>query len=97
MRLLSLAALLAPALLGQDFRGQIKLKSLVPPLTQPWKTQPVTAPKLEVIESVSCSVPLLNVLPVETDQKMLVTPPSSGFHMRNVTPPAPSCADKRRP
>ena len=37
MRLVSLAALLAPAVLGQDFRGQIKLKPLVPPITQPWK------------------------------------------------------------
>ena len=91
MRLLSLAALLAPSLLGQDFRGQIKLKPLLPPLTQPWKTQPVAAPKLEVIESVSCSVPLLNVMPAETDRKMLVAPPSSGFHMRIVTPPAPPC------
>ena len=101
MRLLPLAALLAPALLGQDFRGQIKLKPLVPPLNQPWKTQPSTAliVKLQqqVHESGTCAVPLLNVTPVETDKQILVTPPAQGFHMRNVTPPATSCADKPRP
>ena len=99
MKLLPLAALLAPVLVGQDFRGQIKLKALVPPLNQAWKAQPalggVTVLKQQVVELAGpCSVPLLNVTPVETDQRMLVTPPSTGFHMRNVTPPAPSCADK---
>jgi hypothetical protein len=98
MRLLSLAALLAPTLLGQDFRGQIKLKPLLPPIGQPWKFQ---APPTRVIEqsapSRPCAVPLLNTKPVETDSKMLVPPPANGFHMRQVTPPAPSCADQPRP
>jgi hypothetical protein len=98
MRLVSLAALLAPAVLGQDFRGQIKLKPLVPPITQPWKSlNPITVLKQPPAQSGTCGIPLLNVTPVETDQKMLVTPPATGFHMRNVTPPAPSCADKPRP
>ena len=101
MRLLPLAALLAPALLGQDFRGQIKLKPLVPPLNQPWKALPqtglITKLKQQVIESGPCAIALLNVTPVESDQKMLVTPPATGFHMRDVTPPAPSCSDKPRP
>jgi hypothetical protein len=100
MRLLFLGALLLPALMGQDFRGQIKIKPLVPPLNQPWKAQPalggVTVLKQQVVESGPCSIPLLNVVPVEGDQQMVVTPPSTGFHMRNVTPPAPSCADKAR-
>jgi hypothetical protein len=97
MRLISLAALLVPSLLGLDFRGNIKLKPLVPPLTQPWKLQslpgPVTVLK-QVFASASCAIPLLTVTPVETDSKMLVTPPSQGFHIRHVTPPSPSCADK---
>ena len=99
MRLLFSVAVLAPALFGQDFRGQIKLKPLVPPLSQPWKAQPVlggvTVLKQQVIESSGpCAVPLLQVTPVETDQQMLVAPPSTGFHMRQVTPPAPSCGVK---
>lgn len=101
MRLMSVAALLAPVLLGQDFRGQIKLKPLVPPLTQPWKAKPapggVVVLKQQVIESGPCAVPLLQVAPVEGDKQMMVTPPATGFHMRQVTPPAPSCADKARP
>jgi hypothetical protein len=99
MRLLSLAALLAPALIGQDFRGSIKLKPLLPPIAQPWKFQ--APPKPEVIEravpSRPCAVPLLNTKRVETDGKMVVPPPANGFHMRQVTPPAPSCADQPRP
>lgn len=100
MRLVSLATLLLPALLpGQDFRGQIKTKPLLPPISQPWKFQ--APPKPQVIEQVApsrpCAVPLLNTKPVATDQKMVVPPPADGFHMRQVTPPAPSCADQPRP
>jgi hypothetical protein len=101
MRLMSLAVLLAPALLGQDFRGNIKLKPLVPPLTQPWKSPslpcPITVLKQQVIESGPCAIPLLNVTPAPTDPQSLVTPPATGFHIRQVTPPAPSCADKPKP
>ena len=100
MRFLALAALLVPALSGQDFRGKIQLTPLVPPLNQPWKPLPFSG-VMRVIEQSArpdpCAVPLLNVIPVETDKQILVTPPATGFSMRQVTPPAPSCADRPKP
>ena len=93
MRILILAILLAP-LKGQDFHGQIKLKSLVPPLSQPWKTGQRV---IEATVSKPCAIPLLKAKPNDTDSKMKITPPATGFHIRQVTPPAPSCEEITQP
>ena len=92
MRLLSFALLLAPALLAQNFNGQIKLKSLVPPISQPWKPAQSLSIAKVAGEVRHCSIPLLVVPPKEVDQQMLIAPPATGFAVRVVTPPAPPCS-----
>ncbi len=99
MRILILAIILAP-LKGQDFHGQITLKSLVPPLSQPWKSPlpagTITLPKLTGAAR-PCAIPLLKAKPNDTDSKMTISPPAAGFHVRQVTPPAPSCEETTQP
>jgi hypothetical protein len=92
MRLFSLALLAAAALPAQNFNGQIKLKSLVPPISQSWK--PASTLTIAKVASVSrtCSIPLLVVPPKEADQQMLIAPPATGFAMKVVTSPAPPCS-----
>ncbi len=105
MRLLALAVLLAPLAPGQNFRGQIKIKPLVPPLSQPWNApRPLMrvhpAPGIQLMNPAAvsrpCSVPLLQVTPRELDLKMHVAPPSAGARMPVVEPPAPPCAQVPR-
>jgi len=97
MRLLLLAVLLAPATPGQDFRGRIRIKPLVPPLTQPWTPQAPPA-GVQVVKpnpaARPCSVPLLQVTPPEVDSAMLVPPPSQAARIRMVPLPAPPCGDR---
>ena len=105
MRLLTLAVLLAPLVPGQNFRGQIRIKPLVPPLSQPWNaTRPLVgvrpAPEIRLMNPAAvsrpCSVPLLQVTPRELDAKIHVAPPSAGARMPVVEPPAPPCVQDPR-
>ncbi|HXA49268.1 MAG TPA: hypothetical protein VNV86_03130 [Candidatus Acidoferrum sp.] len=96
MRLLSLALLLTPALLAQNFNGQIQLKSLVPPISQPWKPAPALTIAKVASVSPTCSIPLLVVPPKEVDQQMVIAPPATGFAVRVVAPPVPLCPQAQK-
>jgi hypothetical protein len=96
MRLLFLALLLAPALPAQNFTGQIKGKSLLPPISQPWKAMPALTIAKVASVSRTCSIPLLVVPPKDVDQQMVIVPPSTGFAVQVVTPPAPPCAQTKK-
>lgn len=95
MRLLALTLLLAPALPAQNFNGQIKGKSLLPPISQPWKASPALTIAKVASPAGTCSIPLLVVPPKDVDQQMVIVPPSTGFAVRVVTPPAPPCSPAR--
>jgi hypothetical protein len=98
MRLLALTLLLIPAIPAQNFTGQIKMKSLVPPISEPWKSQQselmmklAEARKLAEAPK-TCSIPVLVVPPKDVDSRMMIQPPATGFATRVVTPPAPPCS-----
>jgi hypothetical protein len=96
MRLLALVLLLLPALPAQNFTGQIKMKSLVPPISQPWKT-PQSLPIVKLAEvPKTCSIPLLVVPPKDVDSRMIIAPPATGFSMKVVTPSAPPCSETQQ-
>src|SRR5215471_10235910 len=99
MRLFCGFILCAPAVLAQNFTGQIRMKSLVPPISQPW-TAPKAAParpQRPVANLGACSIPLLKVPAVDADSRMLITPPAQQGSIRTVTPPAPPCDELPRP
>jgi len=97
MRLVLLSILFSAMLPAQNFRGQIKLKPLVPPLSEPWTVRP-SVNELSLLQPLPvqrpCSIRLLEAKTNEIDSNMLVSPPAEGFHMRVVTPPAPPCDEK---
>jgi hypothetical protein len=96
MRLLALTLLLLPAIPAQNFTGQIKMKPLVPPISEPWKTLQ-SQPILKLAEArKTCSIPLLVVPPKDVDSRMTITPPAAGFAMKVVTPPAPPCSETQQ-
>ena len=95
MRLLLLAAIVIPVLQAQNFRGQIKLKPLLPPLSQTWGP-PAQAPALprQIIvempaaaEALRCSIPLINTVPGDVDAGMQTTPHLAESRMPAGTPP----------
>jgi hypothetical protein len=100
MRLVLLLALVLPAMPAQNFQRQIKMKPLLPPINQPWKS-PNSGPRLLIAATPRtgtspCSIPLLPAKPVETGDAIVVAPRKGNFAMRMVTPPAPPCEPPQR-
>jgi hypothetical protein len=95
MRIALLALLALPVLPAQDFRGQIRMKPLLPPLDKAWKAPKNVLAIPRAPATTTCSIPPLSVEVVEADPKMAIAPPAKGFAVRVVTPPAPSCEPRK--
>jgi len=97
VRPLGLALLFVFAATAQDFRGQIRMKPLVPPLREPGTLHLEPAAAVSPAPPRLCAVPLARVTPRDVDPKMIRPPSESpAAPIPIVTPPAPACDERPR-